>query len=410
MNRRQLVTGTAASAALVGGCAGWAGRGKGRFRPAVSPSVDSAFPGGNIVVDRVVGDELYVHQDLRDTRSDWFWWYFRVRGAQGRQLTVHFTRSNVIGVRGPAISLDGGASWTWSGAKQTSGASFRFACPPDAAEVRFCFAMPYLQADLHRFIARHVGNPHLRVDTLCMSRKGRAVERLSLGRLDGHAPHRVALTARHHACETMASWSLEGLLEEALADSDDGAWLRAHAEICAVPFVDKDGVEDGDQGKLRRPRDHNRDYEGESLYPEVRAIRERIPRWSEGKLRLGLDMHCPWIRNGDSETIYFVGSKDEDNWRRVLRLSALVEQAQRGPLRFRSADNMPYGTKWNTDKNVSEGKPFGTWVRELPGVTGSTIEIPYANAHDIPVTADSARAFGHDLARAIRRFLQESPT
>ena len=41
-----------------------------------------------------------------------------------------------------------------------------------------------------------------------------------------------------------------------------------------VPFVDKDGVEEGDQGKNRAPRDHNRDYAGASMYPETGALRE----------------------------------------------------------------------------------------------------------------------------------------
>jgi hypothetical protein len=62
--------------------------------------VDANFPGGNIIVDRIQDDSVYVHQDLRDTKGDWFYWYFRVRGTAGRKLTVHFTGSNVLGVRG----------------------------------------------------------------------------------------------------------------------------------------------------------------------------------------------------------------------------------------------------------------------------------------------------------------------
>ncbi len=82
----------------------------------------------------------------------------------------------------------------------------------------------------------------------------------------------------------MASWSLEGLMDEVLADTTDGRWLREHVEFLVVPFMDKDGVEDGDQGKNRRPHDHNRDYLGESIYPEVAAWRAFVPGWSEGRL------------------------------------------------------------------------------------------------------------------------------
>jgi hypothetical protein len=65
----------------------------------------------------------------------------------------------------------------------------------------------------------------------------------------------------------MASYSLEGLMEGILAGDDVGRWLAGHVEFLVVPFVDKDGVEEGDQGKNRRPHDHNRDYgPGVSIY------------------------------------------------------------------------------------------------------------------------------------------------
>lgn len=36
----------------------------------------------------------------------------------------------------------------------------------------------------------------------------------------------------------------------------------------------------------------------------------------------------------------------------------------------------------------------------------ASFEIPYANAGGKPVTSDSARAFGHDLAAALVAYLQ----
>ena len=78
-------------------------------------AIDAGFPGGNILVEKIEGDSAFIRQDLRDTRGDWFYWHFRVRGAAGRKLTFHFTRSNVIGVRGPAVSTDAGSTWSWLG-------------------------------------------------------------------------------------------------------------------------------------------------------------------------------------------------------------------------------------------------------------------------------------------------------
>ena len=371
-------------------------------------TIDCNFPGGNILVEGIEGDTVSLRQDLRDTPRDWFYWYFRVRGAAGRTLTFRFTKSDAIGVRGPAVSTDRGKAWAWLGKEAVEGQSFRYSFPEDADEVRFCFAMPYLEANLREFLAPHEGDEHLRAETLGRSRKGRDVELLHVGRLDRAGEHRVLLTARHHCCEMMASHALEGLIETVLGKSEEGRWLREHVQFLVVPFMDKDGVEDGDQGKCRAPHDHNRDYEGESIYPEVKAIRALAPRWSEGKLRLALDMHCPHVRGTTNEVIYFVGGPDQEVWARTVRFSKTLERTQTGTLRHSSEDNMPHGQGWNTPKNYEDGKSCARWASELPGILfGTTIEIPYANVKGKAVTAETARELGRDLARAIRHYLAE---
>lgn len=367
--------------------------------------VDCDYPGGNIIVDRIEGDQIYVRQDLRDTRGDWFYWNFRVKGAAGRAVTVHFTGSNVIGVRGPAVSRDGGKSWQWLGADAVRDKSFRFEAGPDDLDVRFCFAMPYLQSNLATFLERHRGNPQLKVDRLAISRRGRDVERLHLGNWNGQPKHRVLITCRHHCCEMMASYSLEGLMAAVLADSEEGGWLREHVEFLVIPFMDKDGVEDGDQGKNRRPRDHNRDYAGESIHPEVKSLREFVASWSEGRLHFALDVHDPWIRGNYNEIIYFV-ENEGPAMNGVRRFAGILESVQEGPLPFRAKDNLPFGQAWNTAANYRDGMSFARWAGSQPGIQfAATVEIPYANVSGEPVTAASAREFGRDLALALRKFL-----
>ena len=372
---------------------------------ATEPIIDSDFPGGNIVLERVEGDHVYLHQDPRDTEGFWFYWYFRVREAAGRTLTFHFTKGNVLGVLGPAASLDGGRTWTWLGPQCMEGATFTYQFPNDADEVRFCLAVPYQQSDLRAFLNRHTDNACLKVEPHAISRKGRAVCRLRLGKLDGSVKHRIMLTCRHHSCEMMASWVLEGLVDEILADTEDGRWLRANVEFLVVPIMDLDGVEEGDQGKNRKPHDHNRDYLGESIYPEVAALREFVPGWSAGRLRLSLDMHCPWIRGGNNEELFFVGVAPPDIWAAVLRFCKILQETQTGPLVFDSKHNIPHGQGWNT---LSEPRSNSRWAALLPDIeVATTIEVPYAQAGGQPVTVDSARALGHDLARAMRRYLEK---
>lgn len=376
--------------------------------PAAEPlAVDADFPGGNALIEKVQGDEVFLRQDLRDTAGPWFWWHFRVRGAAGRALTFRFTDGNVLGVRGPAVSADGGQTWAWLGAAAVKGTRFAYAFPADATDVRFCFAMPYFEANLKAFLARWEGNPNVKAATLCKSRKGREVERLHVGKLAGAPDHRILVTARHHCCECMASYAMEGLIEAMLADIDDGRWFRGHVEAMLVPFADKDGVEDGDQGKNRKPRDHNRDYEGEGVYPETRAIRDLVPKWSDGRLTIALDLHCPHIRGPHNEIIYIVGAEDPAIWQQQCAFGKLLEALRTGPLPYRASDNLPFGQAWNTGRNYSGGKSFSRWAGEQPGVRlAASIEIPYANAGGQAVTPDAARAFGHDLAKAIRRYLE----
>jgi hypothetical protein len=366
-------------------------------------NVDCDFPGGNIIVDKIEGNTVSVHQDLRDTSTKWFYWQFRVRGAQGRTVTFQFTTTDAVGVLGPAMSLDAGESWSWLGRQSVKGNSFQVSFPAEAKDVRFCVSIPYLEKDLKKFLARHESSPNLKVETHCETPKGRKVERLRLGRLDGSAETRILVTARHHACEMIASYVLEGILKEALSDP----WYREKVELAAVPFMDKDGVEDGDQGKNRKPRDHNRDYSGESLYASTGAMREFVPRWSAGKLKLALDLHCPTLRGPANETTFFVGSQDEVCWKKILRLSELFETGQTNPGMYRAKDNMPFGTGFNKPSSFTTGSTFSRWARSLPeSPIGTTLEVSYANSNGVTVTADSARTLGRDLAKAIRKLLE----
>ena len=138
----------------------------------------------------------------------------------------------------------------------------------------------------------------LAIGELCKSRKGRSVPSLSLG--EGETS--ILLTARHHACESTGSYVLEGVLRELIESPLEGA------RILCVPFVDYDGVLDGDQGKDRLPHDHNRDYLASPLYPEVRKILEYADRHG---CHYGFDFHSPWHRGGENDNVFIVRNRVE---------------------------------------------------------------------------------------------------
>lgn len=370
--------------------------------------IDCEFPGGNILVDRIDGDDVYLRQDPRDTPGFWFYWSCRVRGAEGRRLTFRFTDGKVVGVRGPAVSRNGGETWQWLDDDTVTPESFAYQFGLEDTAIRFCLGMPYQRGNLEAMFREYADRDDFVVEKHATSRKGRSVPRIRFGCLEGEPEHRVLLACRHHACEMMASWALEGVIESALADSDRGRWLRERVEFLCVPIMDYDGVEDGDQGKNRAPHDHNRDYLDEPVYPEVTAIKELVPKWSGGRLRVAVDLHCPYIRGGNNQEIFFVGGPDEEMAERLAAFSKLLQSVQTGPLRYDSKHNIPWGESWN---NMDEARSFGRWAALLPGIElATTLETPYADAGDRPVTIESARALGGDLAGAIEEWLRNGET
>lgn len=374
--------------------------------------IDIDFPGGNIIVDAIDGDVVKLHQDLRDTEGDWFYWAFRIKGAQGRKLNFQFTKSIAVGVTGAAVSLDEGETWAWTGKESVGDNSFTYDFPEDAASVRFCMAIPYQESNLNKFLDKNSGHSNLKVDTLCKTNKGRDAELLFLGCLDGEPEAKVVLTARHHSCESMANYVVEGVMQAVLdAAEPETQWLREKVEFMVVPFVDKDGVEDGDQGKNRKPHDHNRDYgEGEdNVHPTTRAIKELLPKWADGKLKVSIDNHCPFINGAQyNELIYFVGSKNEKIWEQQQAFSTILENFVKGILPFQNENNLPFGESWNNGSNYSTGLSYSRWViANFPEVKlVSTIEFTYANAQGTTVDEDSYRNFGRAMAKALSLYLK----
>jgi hypothetical protein len=370
-----------------------------------APSIDSNFPGGNILVDKIAPDELFVRPDLRDTVGPWFYWAFRVKNAGGRTLTFQFTENEPLTVRGAAVNL--GAGWFWTAG--TSSKSFTYTFPADANAATFALAPMYTPGDFRAFMGT-VDGTLVRETALCRSAGGRDVPLLRIGNSE-NPRFKVLVTARHHACETMGSFVLEGMLSAVLGKTETGEWLRENVEMLVVPMMDLEGVEKGDQGKNRPPRDHNRDYGEEPIYGETRALKALAVTWARKVPVVAMDLHCPWIRGHRNEVIYQVGNSEGRIWEEQKRFGEVLERvvqegAAPGALPYSSGDDLAFGLEWNVAAGFTAGVSFGRWAPGLPGVKlVTTLEVPYANAGGAEVLPGSARGFGERLARGLAGYL-----
>jgi hypothetical protein len=358
-------------------------------------TIHAAFPGGNVVVTKNDGGTVYVAPDLRGDKP-WFYWYFEARSSMPGRVEFVFPekvigfKNGAIGNQGPAVSTDLGKSWKWMGTAQVDGSSFFYEFKDDGERVRFAVTIPYVQQNLDRFLENVDGNPHLKRTVLATSLKGRDVELLQIGKA-GPNVNPVLVTGRHHAAETIASYVLEGFMEEAMSDSPAGKEFRSRYVLFAVPFVDKDGVEQGDQGKNRKPHDHNRDYGDDSIYPEVRAIKQLDQTHD---FQFSLDFHCPTLVMPDHQVMYFVGGKSHPryNFDNVTEFAgwirkALPKTAPHGPL------------VWLRDK-TAPAPMNSTYFGAKPNtIMAATIEIPFAPPGKA-TDPESCRSYGKIILEA----------
>ena len=379
----------------------------------LSYEIYSDFPGGNIKVVEKTGNKATVTQDYRD--SDWwFYWNFGVRGAEGKTIIFNFVNSgDIIGFRGPAASFDGGKTWKWLGSdgvkRRKSASSFEFSFPKDAKDVRFAFCIPYMPADFDAFIKKA---PAIKKHFLGKTKKGRENYYYTLGNPDGKL--KIFLTSRHHACESTGTYVMEGILRELAKNGSGASRLLEDAEIIAVPFMDLDGVVEGDQGKYRKPHDHNRDYSESPIYPSVAAFKSLYNKASESAEKVvALDLHSPWMfRGGKSDTnnrAYFVeplGAKLEN----LRRFSGLLESETmkgEGRIVHKSGWNVKYGTLWNKG-NAIKSRTFSVWTGKHPKAEfTSSFETPYSENEGAMITRENLLGLGADFAKALEKYFRQ---
>lgn len=356
------------------------------------------FVGGNIRVLKQEGNVIYVDNNLRDTTCDWFYWAFCVEGAAGKTLAFQF-RDTRLGYWGPAVSHDL-YHWEWLCVKDGDSFTYNFGETED--KVYFAHHMLYHPVRFETFATAH----GLEIKTLAISEKGREIpyvewDRQPIAAKKGDIPvkefdtRKILLTARHHACESTGNYILEGILDELTKKPMEG-----YSVMC-VPFVDYDGVVDGDQGKNRYPHDHNRDYEADkpAIYASVAAIRKYI---AEENVVFGFDFHAPFHSGGVRDTCFIV-QKSKKDLKKLNRFGELF-QANITPEAFQymHANDYPPDFGWN-----KSGAPtFAACVMEKESAElAFTLETTYFGTQNNVFAAEKVIETGRCFARALRKYI-----
>lgn len=348
-------------------------------------AVDKNVEGGNAEIVSIENGTITFRPELRDTKGWWFYWRFDILGADGKTVVLQCADKNCFDYEGAAVSFDDGKTWKYTGHKSVDFKNRRLSIsvPEGAKRVGVSFAIPYTPKNFDALLKKYADRPELKVHPLAKTKKGRDNFHITLEPVGRAAKGKIAFTARHHACEMSANYVIDGIISRYFSDTPQGRRARENLAILIVPFVDYDGVVDGDQGKNRIPHDHNRDY-ADGIYPSVRAIKNLLPAWGGENLRFAMDIHCPYIslRNPKdiNDRLFFTApqtQKANDNLEEFMLLFSkyLSEDATRPQLNPK--DIVKYGTKWNKIK-----KPilFKFWAERLPSAKFSaSLEVPYTN-------------------------------
>ncbi len=358
-------------------------------------TIRSDYPGGNVKIcgiDEANGVVRFA-PDLRDTQGRWFHWDFTLRGAAGRKIyfLLPDDKWQYISSLGPAISKDGGRTWTWlrpDGTRHEPANAFDYTFGPDENETRFAVSIPYAQKDWDAFIAKWRGKG-VECGVLCKSQSGTRDTELLRIPCRKAAKWLFAFTARHHACETSANAPMEGVVEAILSGTPEGEWLRDNADCV---FVLK------------------------GRYTSVRALKELLVKESEGKQIVFVDMHSPHVRSlpscPEQDQVFTFGCRDE-------RLNAHWNEFRKNWKETQKGGTLVYDGKYD----IFAGKGYAVtmekqwaagfmssdpWVRTLPNCYLATCcEFGYSLCGGV-YSFPAARELGRNMLKALVRTAQAS--
>jgi hypothetical protein len=376
------------------------------------------FEGGNAEVVKL--DEatktLRIMPAIREGRGWPCWWFFKLDGLTvGDELTLEvqaqtkpFRETNVLAAawcqpKQAWISSDG-KTWTPSDAgTRMEDKAMSYKIKAAAAQMSFAWGPPFVPSDAEALLAEIAAKlPEAKRFELAKTKGGRPVNGIRIGEVT--AAHQVWVGARQHAWETGGSQVGRGFIR--WYASDEAKAVRAKTCLHFIPIMDVDNVAVGAGGKESIPRDHNRDWAAEPIYPEVAAAQRMI---REIHATRGLDVFIDLHNPGAADPVYFYGpfgfermtGMQQRNYQRWMDLAAtsITEPLKVVP-KYR------FATYVTTDEE--RGRMSSGWVRQNGGPF--TISVTLETGWNYPVmSVEGYGQIGAGLGRTLGAYIDENP-
>jgi len=277
-------------------------------------SVHTNFEAGNIgKVERLSENHIRcavtgeTDQDGRNRQPSWF--YFRLEGVGGREMTVDITDLHGeynykphkgTGLRNmrPVYSYDD-KQWRHVGKVEwlDNESTIRIRFKAEKDRVWIARQPPYTMQDLARLLKELRGHPHLKQETIGKSVEGRPMLLLTVTNpkvADGNKKV-LWLMARQHSWESGTSWVAEGFLRYLLSTDAEASKLRDQFIVKVLPACDPDGVVRGGVRFNNHGYDLNRNWDAvdEEKMPEIASQRKAILGWVDSgrPIHLFLTLH-----------------------------------------------------------------------------------------------------------------------
>lgn len=344
--------------------------------------ITDTFNCGNIRVISQMSDKIVIDQACHNGDPAYFYWAFKViRDDSDRPGKVRFEfpiESLKMGGCGAAKSYDL-VNWEWTGSTENNGFTYDFS--KSDREIFFAFCFVYTPERLRKFFSEY----NIKPDIFTKSRKGRDVPCFTIG----SGEKLVVFTSRHHACESTGTFVMEGIAKACLKNTLPGY------RFLFVPFVDFDGVVDGDAGKNRLPYDHNRDYRDEpALYPETARLKEI----AQSRPVAAFDLHAPYICGREHDTVYFLRGPENKYITSITDNLKRLTAADPDCFDYTGEWDFTYGVEWNESDKPNMMNYF---LKYSPINFAFTVEMSYFGTPENRFTTERVTRFGERFYEAL---------